>query len=806
MKFSTKLTILFSCIIFIIGAAISWLAYLSNIRTLEHHIKDRLQNQAFHTIEKIDMMLNERYLDIKLLASDPVLSSRSSSPGQIAMRLKKLKTALASNNTSLSFYNLNRVRLADTLGLEVGKQHSFSEYWPEIANGRDIVIDISVSESLKTRIIHFAAVVRDPQGIPSGVLVTRVPLENVHELISHASGVYDIEKNFSVDLVDKTGRIIYSSYNKAGILKERQPDWDTVRGLLSKGPKTGAIKYTNPKEEMGEEILSFASEQGYQDFKGNGWTLIIYTPTKTAFASAAELRSRIITALIFICALGVMLIYLFSNRVSKTIEDMSAASREVANGMLDVKIPVLTKDETGRLAESFNSMVADIKDYRDRLLAHSAELETRVEERTAELSESNKKFQISESKYRAMVEQAADGITIADYQGKYTEVNSRACEMLGYSREEFLQMSISDVVPAEDLIANPYQDNFDKMFAGEAIFNERRLRRKDGTLFYVEISSNKLYDGRLLGILRDITERKRMEDTLKEYNNTLEERVAERTSELVEAKIQAEAANKAKSEFLANMSHELRTPLNHIMGFSELLHDGIAGPLTDKQKGYAGHVLESSRHLLALISDILDLSKIEAGKTELKLSEFDLGKMLEDSLTMFRNNGKYPAKASLDVQEGLGAIFGDKRKIRQVVFNLLSNAFKFTPEEGSVRLSAGLTTDDGRETRDESSVVLASGMSNRPSSIVISVKDTGIGISGENQKRLFNAFEQLDAPLTKKYEGTGLGLHLSRRLVEMHGGRIWVESEEGKGSRFAFTIPLQLNPGHLQSDDIQPDV
>lgn len=792
MKFSIKLTILFSCVVIILGAAISWLAYLSNIRTLEHHIKDRIRNQAFHTMEKVDMMLYERHLDIKLFASDPVLRSKSSTPRQIAERLKEFKKELEDSNTSLSFYNLNRVRLADTLGLEVGRQHSFSEYWPELAKGGDIVMDISMSESLKTRVIHFAAVVRDKKGIPLGVVVSRTSLENIHELISHASGIYNIDKDFSIDLVDKTGLILYSSYNKEGILKEIQPDWDVVTKSLSTRAKTGTIKYTNPKETTGEELLAFATEEGYYDFKGSGWTLIIYIPTKVAFASAAELRNRIIATLIFISAFAVMIIYLFSSRVSKTIEDMSAASEEVARGYLDVKIPVLTKDETGRLAESFNNMVTDIKDYRERLLEHSAELEARVAERTTELMDSNEKFQLSESKYRAMVEQAADGITIADFQGRYTEVNSRACEMLGYTREELLQMSIRDVVPAEDLAVNPFQDNFKKILGGEVILNERRLMRKNGSFLQVEINAKQLNDGRLFGILRDITERKRMEEKLREYSETLEARVAERTVELVEAKMQAEAANKAKSEFLSNMSHELRTPLNHIIGFSELLHEGMTGMLTDKQTGYVSHILGSGRHLLSLINDILDLSKIEAGKTELELSEFDIRKMLDESLTMFRDRAdKHSIAASLDLEGSLQTIIGDKRKIRQVVFNLLSNAFKFTPDGGSVRVSARQGTSD----KGQGSGEVLSG-----DYIEISVADTGIGISMGNQMRLFNAFEQLDAPLAKKYEGTGLGLHLSRRLVEMHGGRIWVESEEGKGSRFVFTVPLQCNLAYAQSD------
>ena len=232
---------------------------------------------------------------------------------------------------------------------------------------------------------------------------------------------------------------------------------------------------------------------------------------------------------------------------------------------------------------------------------------------------------------------------------------------------------------------------------------------------------------------------------------------------------QLEAASRHKSEFLANMSHELRTPLNAIIGFSEILAEKMFGDINEKQAEYLQDILESGRHLLFLINDILDLSKIEAGRMELELAEFDLPTAIENSLILVRERAsRRGIRLGSTVDERLGMFSGDERKVKQVLLNLLSNALKFTPEGGQIDVGARLDGDMAE----------------------VSVADTGIGIAPEDQAAVFEEFRQVGTA-DKKAEGTGLGLALSRKFIELHGGKIWVTSRLGEGSTFTFTLPLR---------------
>jgi len=239
-------------------------------------------------------------------------------------------------------------------------------------------------------------------------------------------------------------------------------------------------------------------------------------------------------------------------------------------------------------------------------------------------------------------------------------------------------------------------------------------------------------------------------------------------NEIQDKSRQLEIASRHKSEFLANMSHELRTPLNAIIGFSEVLLQGLFGDVNEKQREYLADVLGSGQHLLSLINDILDLSKIEAGRMDLEVSTFSFRDALDGGLTIVRERAaRHAIQLNAVVASDVGTLEADERKVKQILYNLLSNAVKFTPDGGRVDVSVGADNGDIR----------------------VEVRDTGIGVALEDQEQIFEEFRQVGRERSR--EGTGLGLTLTKRFVELHGGRIWLDSTPGKGSTFTFTLPLR---------------
>ncbi len=377
---------------------------------------------------------------------------------------------------------------------------------------------------------------------------------------------------------------------------------------------------------------------------------------------------------------------------------------------------------------------------------------------------------LAERRFHELIENAPDAILQVDSSGKIIIANRTAELLFGYDQDEFVGMQVDLLVPQS---ARAGHAAHRRAFEAAGVIRpmglglDLRARRKDGSEVPVEISlspthtDNGIY---VTAIIRDVTERKRAEQQIESLKKSY-------LAELEARHQEAERLNQLKSEFIASVSHELRTPLHTIIGFAELLAEQEAGPLNEKQRRFVHHIRSDSDHLLSLINDVLDLSRIEAGGMAVRTEGLSLQAVISETVNAIRPLAGGKRVTMREGQIPDVRVLADLLRVRQILYNLLSNGVKFTDPGGEVHITA-------REVADH---------------VQITVADTGIGIPSAECDRIFDKFYQVGYTTTGVRQGTGLGLTICKQLVEMQGGKIWVESELGRGSRFHFTLPVLRN-------------
>ena len=845
MKVRLKIFLTIVILVLITGMATTVVNKIFLEDMVENDVSNHLMTAAESRASHVETYLNGEEEAIKQLSESIVIEQLllmdRDDPDYSKMYdrvTRRLKSTAAVNEYTYGVFVLdkNGTIIASSEEIDIGKDKSDDPYFTYGKEGA-FIKDAYTSQNRKIDSIAFSAPVFDEEDVVFlGVVVKRVSIGKLNEITTNRTGLGATGEIF---LVNKDGYMITPSRFLNNTFLKQKVD------IFHSGSGPEDVRYL---DGYGQEVILCKSYMGTEVLRVHtpipemGWTLVAEMSTEEAFAPVAMIGDIMLLIFVGLLLLGTTLAITLSGTITGPIERLYKGTEELISGNLDYRVGTSRDDEIGQLSRAFDDMTANLKESRAELEEYSKGLEGMVDGRTAELDrkvteseqqrlailniavdieETNKTLESEVAKRKRIAENLRKKQSAEEAYTDILTVTSRTIDLntivteglsnlmkytdspLGVvylcdrdhktllpavargaedavAEQSFLcgegipgkAAATKEMVVATDLEDTIYKIPGDGAVPPDAIISTPIIF-KDALLGVVLTCYTKRATPELMGFIKRVTDQIAVAINNAHAYTEIQEMAAELKSERDKLELTSRelaAASQTKSEFLANMSHELRTPLNSIIGFSEILHDGVFGPVNEKQAKYVNNVLVSGKHLLQLINDILDLSKVEAGKIELVCEDFSVSDAINEVKTLTASiAAKKSIMVDLSVDEGLTTIHADEGKFKQILYNLLSNAIKFTPEGGSV-------TVDARRRGDVAE---------------ISVADTGIGISKEDQEKIFQPFMQADASTSREYGGTGLGLSLVKKFSELHGGTVWIESEPGEGSTFTFTIPIE---------------